>query len=262
MNGFTHEELPGYSVVRFESHLPEMSWSEVEKEAGTIVKRLQDAGISRLLIDLSPMEMIQSGLIASIVRMWKATEGKKDRKVVIAASNEVVQEVLRSAGLMKLFTLVETREEAAYALGAARGAVVEQGGSRPTPASLALPAAILAVLAMVPLLVNSSESVVGNAKYASSVLAAFAVYASVVSVLKESGRRRLTGVIALCLSLGVLGCVYVQHMGGMSKILPNRGSATEGNGEDAKPSEEGSDSGDSGKPPEEPGAAPSDDEDE
>lgn len=120
MSGFAFEDHLSYSVVRFESTLHEMSWGDVESEAAGVSEKLRDATTGNLLIDLSPMELIQSGLVASMVRMWKATEDHPKRQVVVAAPNEIVTEVLRSAGLFKVFNVVDTFEDATGKFRASR----------------------------------------------------------------------------------------------------------------------------------------------
>ena len=120
MNGFSLEDHTGYTVVRFESILPEMSWDEVEHEAADIAQKIADAKTGNLIIDLSPMDLIQSGLVASMVRMWKATEGHAKRRVVVAAPNEIVKEVLRSAGLFKVFNVVDSLKDASTEIGAVK----------------------------------------------------------------------------------------------------------------------------------------------
>ncbi len=120
MSGFAFEDHLSYSVVRFEPTLHEMSWGDVESEAAGVSEKLRDATTGNLLIDLSPMELIQSGLVASMVRMWKATEDHPKRQVVVAAPNEIVNEVLRSAGLFKVFNVVESFEDATSKFGASK----------------------------------------------------------------------------------------------------------------------------------------------
>jgi len=120
MSGFAFEDHLSYSVVRFEPTLHDMSWGDVESEAASVSEKLRDATTGNLLIDLSPMELIQSGLVASMVRMWKATEDHPKRPVVVAAPNEIVNEVLRSAGLFKVFNVVDSLEEATSKFGASK----------------------------------------------------------------------------------------------------------------------------------------------
>jgi len=229
MSGFAFEENRGYSVVRFETDLNEMSWGDVENEAAEVVKKIKAANTSRLIVDLSPMNLIQSGLVASLVRMWKATEDHEDRKVVIATPNEVVRDVIRSAGLFKVFTVVNTREEGAYEIGVSKGAKLEQREKR-VVAWVALPAAILAVVALYPIFYMKDVAVKENAELAGMLLAGFACITSLFSMAKDEGWRRGLGVIAMILGLGVVGSLCMSHYGGGLPGVESDGAEEASNG--------------------------------
>jgi len=233
MSGFVLEKNKGYSVVRFETVLHEMSWGDVENEAAQIVEKLKLTDTSRLIVDLSPMNLIQSGLVASLVRMWKATEGKKNRKVVVTTSNEVVQDVLRSAGLFKVFTVVNTREEAAYEVGAAKGIHVEQG-EKHFIAWVALCVAILAVAALYPIFFMNDAAIKPKAETAGLILAAFACVAALFSIAKDEGLRRGLGVIAMVMGVAVLGCLFMQP-GSAGSSGANQQESTGDGASDSKP---------------------------
>jgi anti-anti-sigma regulatory factor len=69
-------------------------------EAGTsqIIRQLEQSHRKSLLVDLSAMDMINSGLIASLVRMWTTMQQKKGQFSLVSP-NEVITDVLKSAGL-------------------------------------------------------------------------------------------------------------------------------------------------------------------
>ena len=209
MNGFTFEEYKGYSVVRFESVLHEMSWGDVEKEASEIVRKIRDGNTSRMIVDLSPMDLIQSGLVASLVRMWKATEGRARRKVVVTAPHEVVQEVLRSAGLYKVFSVVASREEGAYEIGASRETGLEPSEKHWIP-FVVLPAAVLGVVAVSPVLFSRGPGFGKNIELLGLLLAAVACILSVASVFRDDGWRRAVGMISMILGLVVIGSLFMK----------------------------------------------------
>ncbi len=209
MSGFTFEEHKGYAVVRFESVLYEMSWGDVEKEASEVVGKIKDGNTSRMLVDLSPIDMIQSGLVASLVRMWKATEGGSRRKVVVTAPHEVVQEVLRSAGLFKLFTVVSSHEEGVYKIGAS-GDWRQDLHEKRVVAFLALPAAILATVAVFPIFVSHNPSIGRNVELAGLLLAVLACMLSVGPVFRDDGLRRGIAIIAMITGLVVIGSLFMK----------------------------------------------------
>ena len=248
MSGFAFKETKGYCVVRFETDLSNVSWGDVEKQTTEIVKSLKRANASRLIIDLSPMEMIQSGLVAVLVRIWKSTEGYKNRKVVLVTPNQIVREVVRSAGLLKLFTVVGTHEEGAYELGVSRGAQREQRDRR-IVAWVAFPAAVISVIALFSLYSQGNENVRANSELAAVMLAAFSCGAAVISMAKDTGWRRGLGVLALILAVCVLAMLYLNRFG---SGLPGRGLFSDeassedsgDSGEDQADESEGSGEGD------------------
>lgn len=229
MSGFAFEQNKGYCVVRFETDLHEMSWGDVENEAAEIVQKIKAANMSRMIVDLSPMDLIQSGLVASLVRMWKATEGSDDRKVVVATPNEVVRDVIRSAGLFKVFTVVNSREEGAYEIGVSKGAQLEQREKR-VVAWVALPAAILSAVALYAVFNMQDISARNHAELAAALLAAFACISSLFSIAKDEGWRRGCGALALIIGLGVIGWLYMDgrlpgvpavEMPGVEEVAPD-----------------------------------------
>lgn len=230
MSGFAFEQNKGYCVVRFETDLHEMSWGDVENEAAEIVQKIKAANMSRMIVDLSPMDLIQSGLVASLVRMWKATEGSDDRKVVVATPNEVVRDVIRSAGLFKVFTVVNSREEGAYEIGVSKGAQLEQREKR-VVAWVALPAAILSAVALYAVFNMQDMTAKDNAELAAALLAAFACISSLFSVAKDEGWRRGCGALALIVGLGVIGSLY------MDGRLPGVPASEVPEGEEGAPEE-------------------------
>ena len=76
-----------------------------------------------LLLDLTNLDYIGSALVALIVRLWKTTDEQHGRMIVIN-HNAAVREVLEIAGLTKVWTIVETREQALERVEAWRVAAV------------------------------------------------------------------------------------------------------------------------------------------
>ncbi len=63
-----------------------------------------------------------SAMVALIVRLYKAVNGRNGQMVVVN-QHELVLEVLKLAGLTKLWTIVENRDKAYAALGVKRRSV-------------------------------------------------------------------------------------------------------------------------------------------
>ena len=208
MSGFVVECHKIYSSVRFNSDLREMEWSSVESSTAAAIQELQAAHTTKLLIDLSQMEMIHSGLVAALVRIWKSVESP-EKAVVVVSPSAIVTEVLKSAGLQKLFPVVQTREEAADVLGVSKGALIEQRERR-IVAWGALPSAILAFIAAVPLFTDFQPNVQVNLERAAALLGLFAAILGLLSLARDSGKRRWLGLVAFLMSVSLLGALYAR----------------------------------------------------
>lgn len=209
MTGFEFEQNPGYAVVRFKTELHAMSWGDVENESSEIVEKLKAANTSRILVDLTAMDLIQSGLVAALVRMWKATDAHKKRKLVIEAANDVVRDVIRTAGLNKVFTVVKTREDAAREIGSKL--TTTERPDQFVIAWFALPAAFLATITLFPVFYMQDASVKGNAELAGLLLAASAFMASLVSIARDQGWHKGVGVFSMILALVFFAGLYAGH---------------------------------------------------
>ena len=211
MSGFEFSESRGHSVVRFEARLLDMSWGDVEKEAAEIVEKIKDTETARLVIDLTPMHLIQSGLVASLVRMWKATDGWHNRKVVVASDNEVVKEVIRSAGLLNLLKVVDTMDEAKDEIKVSTEAQVVHRENR-VLAWAALPIALFSAAALYPVFGMDNEIIKTGARTTAMLAASVASIAAIFSMVRDEGFRRGFGVLSLVIGLSVLGILNADRL--------------------------------------------------
>jgi anti-anti-sigma factor len=241
MSGFAVECNKNYSAVRFDAELRDMEWGDVEKNTAEVINSLEASHTTKLLIDLSPMEMIHSGLVAALVRIWKCVKGPGSG-VVVVSPNTVVAEVLKAAGLQKLFQVVETCEEAAYILGVSKVALVEQRERR-VIAWVALPSAILAIAAVAFLYMGLSPFANLNFEVAAALLATFASVTGVLSVVRDAGGRRVIGLLAVVAGIVVLTMLWIRrnpdHVPWKSE--PDRSSFEEEGGESGDEASSGED---------------------
>lgn len=209
---FVFEEQRGYCTVLFNPILMALSWGDVEAGTSRVLEQLKQTSRKSLLVDLGAMDMINSGLIASLVRMWKTMQEKKGQFSLVSP-NEIVTDVLKSAGLWKLWSVVEDREEAAYNLGVSRGAQTEQRERRillMVTVSFAVMSAISMMLSksMIPMLMKRAGAVGVNSQLAALMLAAAALVTGVISVIKNSGIRRILSGAAVIVALAVLSSLW------------------------------------------------------
>ncbi len=177
-------------------------WDEVEAATNDVIRRLRESEHLSVMADLSQMPMINSGLIASLVRIWKATK-ERNGQFTLVSPNQNVTEVLRTAGLWKLWSVVNDREEAVYELGVSKAAIVERRERR-FLMLVAAPCAVIAVLALVAMFLNRSQVMGVNAQLTALLFAAAAVATGIISVFKDSGWHRVISSIAVVAGIAVL----------------------------------------------------------
>ena len=134
-----------------------MQWADVEAATTDVIEKIEKSKHNSVLVDISEMEMINSGLVALLVRIWKTTQ-ESHGQFSLVSPNEMVTGVLKSAGLWKLWSVVDDRDEGVYDLGVSKGAQVEQRERR-ILVMVAVPCAIMAVMALIPMLMNRVDVV-------------------------------------------------------------------------------------------------------
>jgi anti-anti-sigma factor len=209
---FLFDEQRGFCSVQFDPILMTLSWADVESGTTQIIQRLEQSNKKSLLVDLSAMDMINSGLIASLVRMWKTMQQKKGQFSLVSP-NEIITDVLKSAGLWKLWSVVDDREEAAYDLGVSRGAQSEQRERRillmvTVSFSVMSALSMMASKSTIPILMKEADDVGVNFQLAALMLAAAALMTGIISVIKARGFPLFLSAMAVIVALGVLSSLF------------------------------------------------------
>ena len=106
------EEHKRYSVIRFEAGLEKLSWGDLEDLIADVIRRFEGGSVSHLMLDLSNVHYINSGVIAGLVRIWKSCQ-KKQGQFSVVSPNELVTIVLKTSGLGKVWSITPDREESA-----------------------------------------------------------------------------------------------------------------------------------------------------
>jgi anti-anti-sigma regulatory factor len=203
------EQIRTYCRVEVKPELADMPWEQLEEATRSTIATIKSTRRSHLLVDLSHLQTIGSGTAASLLRIWKSLD-KKSRRFVVVSPDDRVRKELGSAGLQKLWTIVANREEAAYELGVSRRAELEERELR-ILALGAFPCSCLAVLAMVMMFRDSQEAIQVNAQLAALLLGAVSLTVGIVSVLKDTGFRRMLSALAIVVSLCVLSTLFFEE---------------------------------------------------
>lgn len=229
---FDLTEQHAYVAVALNPKLKEMDWQAVEQATSELISRIEASPKAGVMVDLSRMDYINSGLVASLVRIWKAAQQKKGQFSLVSP-NEFVTEVLQSSGLWNLWTVVDSREEAVYELGASTAAKTEMRERR-VLVMVSLPCAILASLATLLMLFNRDEIMGVNAQLMSLLLGAAALATGAISMLKDTGIRRQLSAVSVVLALLVLSTLWFKENPiAFGQVAPERNFDRDDDNEDS-----------------------------
>ena len=207
-NAMIFEDFKRYCSIQFDPQLTSMGWSDVEATTSEVIEKLKDSKNTSVMVDLSTMDYINSGLVASLVRIWK-TMKERDGQFSLVCPNEAVTDVLKTAGLWKLWSVVDQREEAVYDLGASKVAIAENREGR-LLTFVSVACAAVAALALAVMFNRGGTAEAVDSQLAALLLAAAALTTGLIAIFKESGPRRLLSVVAVIASIGVLSTLFLK----------------------------------------------------
>lgn len=206
---FRFEENKRYCLLHFSSVLDKLSWSDQEAVSNAAILQYEAAKAVNLMVDLSEIRYVNSGGIAGLVRIWKATQ-KKEGQFAVVSPNAEVTTALKASGLAKVWSITEDREEAAYGMGVSHAARVERR-EKNLLIAVCVPCAVIAGLALIPMFLKR-ESVLGvNSQLTALLLGSAAAATGLIGVLRESGWRRKISAAAVAVSLLVLSTLWFRE---------------------------------------------------
>lgn len=133
---FIFESQHQFSTLQINPSLGEVNWGDVERVGTEVLKKVDELPNPTVVVDLSQLDYMGSVQVALLVRLWKSIKNRKGR-MVVQVTSAMVQDVLKTAGLDKLWDFAETRSEALKVLGirgAAAAAASTAPGGAPAPA--------------------------------------------------------------------------------------------------------------------------------
>ena len=199
---FPFEAHKRYNAIQCDPLLSKLSWADLEAAVSAAISNFELAAAPNLLLDLSRLTYINSGVVAGLVRLWKATQ-KRQGQFSVVSPHEDVTSVLKTSGLARVWTITDTREEAAYSLGVSESALVEKR-ERTLLVSVSVPFSIVAALALIPMFLKR-ETVLGvNSQLAALLLGSAALTTGLIALIKEDGIRRKLSAGAVLMSIMVL----------------------------------------------------------
>lgn len=182
------EAYKRYNAIQCRSLLSKLSWADLEAAVSAAISSFELATAPNLRLDLSRISYINSGVVAGLVRLRKATQKRNGQFSVVSPKDDVTS-VLRTSGLARDWTITDTREEAAYALGVCQSELVEKR-ERTLLVAVSVPFSIVAALALIPMF-SKRETVLGiNSQRAALLIGSAALTTGLMAMIKEEGTRR------------------------------------------------------------------------
>ena len=210
---YRFEQSDGCLIITLLPELNDKQWADIEKVGTEIVDRLSAAQSPRFIVDLTPLSYMGSAMVALIVRLYKAVNGRSGQMVVVN-QHELVFEVLKLAGLTKLWTIVENRDKAFAALGVKRRSVSASASSGGGGGNGLLVVGIIGTIgAIIGLALQFSPQPLVSHKIALLIDVGFAALGMIMGTMllvNQTGGRRNVGIVLLAICLiSVLGGIVV-----------------------------------------------------
>ncbi len=250
---FRHSD--GFAVVKFPQELSHAHMEEVRNAGLKAIEHLSMVKSPKCLVDLSALSYMGSSMVASIVRIWKTVK-EQDGRMVVVASNEQTVEVLKAAGLGKVWTIVGTTDEGMRNLGVSAASSVSSGEFQPLT-YVGPPAVVAAAVVLAGRVVPGFRDALVKMRigippeWLLFMLGGMAVLASGVSVSRERGLKRILSGLTLGLSLIVIMIAIARSPGNAPPPAAPAESADQeksAEGAEAAPRKKSSDPADLARP--------------
>jgi anti-anti-sigma factor len=227
---YRFEQSDGCLIITLLPELNDKQWADIEKVGTEIVDRLSTAQSPRFIVDLTLLSYMGSAMVALIVRLYKAVNGRNGQMVVVN-QHELVFEVLKLAGLTKLWTIVENRDKAYAALGVKRRSVSAQSSGGGGGGNGLLVVGIIGTLgAIVGLALQFSPTQLVTHKIALLIDVGFAALGMIVGTMllvNQTGAKRNVGIVLLAICLiAVLGGIVVSPESGAPAAKETKTTST------------------------------------
>ena len=214
--GYRLEIARSHAVLRLEPMMGQAAWGDIDRVGTEVLANVNGRKNGAWLIDLSGLEYMGSALVALVVRVWKAVQTSGGKAVVVCGQG-MPQDVLKLAGLDKVWTITPTYEEGLKRLGvspAAAGTAVVAGGETaargfPLLGVLALIGALAAGAVLGAILTNTpiQRDVALAGLFGGGAIAAMLGFAALV---RERSWGRVLGLLSAAAGIACAVFGYMQ----------------------------------------------------
>ncbi len=122
--------LKDHVTVILRPDIVHSNWADIEEFGAQIREELERRDSPICIVDLSPLTYMGSSIVALIVRLWKVIQFRGG-KMVVVCSHPTVIDVIKLAGLDKIWTLAPDISTARKKLGVTLVTANETGVSTP-----------------------------------------------------------------------------------------------------------------------------------
>lgn len=175
----------------------QVPWDVVEKCGDKVVAGLRECRATSLLVDLTPLDFLGSAQVALLARIWKALSAQQG-KMVVHVTSPVVRDVLKTAGLHRLWRIVESHEQGLEKLG------VNESGIRVVPTRWTIFPGLVALASLVVAAISwkgPSDWKTGCG-WSALILGGLSVFLSRRAILRAEQDQRALGLLSLLVGLG------------------------------------------------------------
>ena len=204
---FEFHRQPSYARLALAANLNAFHWDELQRSAQEILTELENSPDRSLIIDLTNLDYLGSAQLTLLVRIWKVIKARNGR-MIVELKGPVVREVLKTAGLLNVWEVAESREGALRMLGL-------QADGRQTMSAV-LPAlglaALMAAIAGIGVSMARPHAVDRTLLLAGELAAsAIALGAGLWTAIRGSGARRGLGAAIVVASALVAVAAVFNH---------------------------------------------------
>ena len=193
-----------FAIVEFLQPLATCRWSEIEQIGDELKSEIGELSNPVFLLDLSRLEFMGSSIVALIVRLWKSTQ-ERGGGMVVVNSNAMITEVLDIAGLTRVWTIVDSRDQAEKMLS---NPPYYSGGQNRTAYLLAVLGWVSAAGAAFGTAVIQRGLDIVDAETAQLIIlgsGGSAAVCGLISLLSTRGTWRLLGLLLLIIAGSMIG---------------------------------------------------------
>jgi anti-anti-sigma factor len=236
VKAYEFERQPEYWRLILGADQNAFHWEDLQQRSQEILAELTSGRYRAVIVDLTHLEYLGSAQLTVLVRIWKVIKERSGR-MIIELKAPVVREVLKTAGLLNVWEVAESRDGALRMLGLQADGQQRMSMVMPAIGLAALVAAVAGTCLVLwrPDVVDARTLLAGQL-----ASAAIALGTGLWTAMRASGFRRVLGAGLVVVAAIVAVAAVFHHPRGSTAAAP-RGAADGGPEKARKPVKAGKD---------------------